>query len=140
MLVDRFNAVTPDSLKYLIQDLFYDITLFGNRTTNATYKKLAGGKYEVSFDVEAMKFKADSMGKETDVKINDWIEIGVRAKAKDGEKIGKQIYSQMIKFDKSKSTYKVLVNELPYEAGIDPNFMLIDRIPGDNMKKLDLKE
>lgn len=140
MLVDRFNAVTPDSLKYLIQDLFYDITLFGNRATNATYKKLANGMYEVSFDIEAMKFKSDSMGKETEVKINDWIEIGVRAKAEKGEKIGKQLYSQMVKFNQKKSSYKVIVNELPYEAGIDPNFMLIDRVPGDNLKKLDLKE
>ncbi len=140
MLVDRFNAVTPDSLKYLIQDLFYDITLFGNRTTNASYKKLAGGKYEVTFDIEAMKFKSDSIGKETEVKIKDWIEIGVRAKGENGEKMGKQLYSQMVKFNQKKSSYKVIVNELPYEAGIDPNFMLIDRVPGDNLKKVDLKE
>lgn len=140
MLVDRFNAVTPDSLKYLIKDLFYDITLFGNRTTSASCQKLKNGKYEISFEIEAAKFKADSSGKETEVKINDWIEIGVRAESTNGEKIGKQLYSQMVKIDRKKSSYKVIVNERPYEAGIDPNFMLIDRVPGDNLKKVDMMD
>jgi len=86
-LVDRFAAHTPDSLKYLIKDLFYDITLFNNRTLDASYKKLADGKFEVTINVQSEKFKADSLGKETKVAIADWIEIGALAKPAEGKRL-----------------------------------------------------
>ena len=135
-LVDRLDKETPDSLKYLIKDLFYDITLFNNRTTDASYKKLPNGKYEVSFAVSAEKLKADSLGHESKVAINDWIEIGVLSKPADGKKYGKKLYSQLVKINSEKKSFTVVVNELPYEAGIDPDYYLIDRIPDDNMKRI----
>jgi aminopeptidase N len=68
-LVDRFAAHTPDSLQYLIKDLFYDITLFNNRTLDASYKKLPDGKFKVTINVQSEKLKADSLGKETKVRL-----------------------------------------------------------------------
>jgi len=135
-LVDRFNAVTPDSLKYLINDLFYDITLFDNKTKEASYKKLANGKYEVSITIEANKLKADSVGKEVKIPIKDWIEIGVLKKPSAGKIYGKLLYSKTVFINKEINTFKFTVDELPYEAGIDPNFYLVDRMPKDNLKKL----
>ncbi|MCY7408815.1 MAG: hypothetical protein LH473_00950, partial [Chitinophagales bacterium] len=135
-LVDRFTANTPDSLKYLINDLFYDITLFNNRTLDASYKKLSDGKYEVTINVQSEKYKADSLGKETKVATNDWIEIGALAKPAEGKKIGKQIHSQFVKFTSDKNTFTFITNEQPNKAGIDPNYLLVDRMSDDNLKSV----
>ena len=138
-LVDRFNRETPDSLKYLIKDLFYDITLFNNRALNATYKKMNDGKYEVTLKVLSEKFKADSLGKETKVPINDWIEIGALAAPGKGMKTGKQIYSQKEKIMRDTTTFTFVADQKPDKAGIDPNYYLMDRMPDDNLVTVEEK-
>ena len=132
----EFRKNTPDSLQYIIKDLFEDITLFNNRTTEATYKKLSDGKFEVKITVESQKFKADELGKETEVAVNDYIEIGALAKA-EKDKQPKILYRQMVKINKKQNEFTFIVNELPEEAGIDPAFLLIDRMPNDNLKRMD---
>ena len=67
-------------MQYLLKDLFEDITIFSNRTLEATAEKRPDGKYDIKFDIEAHKFKADEKGNETEVPVNDWIEIGAFAK------------------------------------------------------------
>ncbi|HUM48065.1 MAG TPA: M1 family aminopeptidase, partial [Chitinophagales bacterium] len=139
-LVDRFEQQTPDSLKYLVKDLFYDITVFNNRTLDASYKKLATDQFEVTIHVQSEKFKADSLGKETKVGISDWIEIGALAAPADGKKVGKQLYSQRVKVAAEKNTYTFVVNQQPDKAGIDPNYYLVDRMPDDNLKDTEEKQ
>ena len=135
-LLAAFRKNTPDSLQYIIKDLFEDITLFNNRTTEATYKKLTNGQYEVTIKVESQKFKADELGKETEVAINDYIEIGALAKA-ETNKQPKILYRQKVKVNKKQNEFTFIVSELPEEAGIDPAFQLIDRMPNDNLKRVD---
>jgi ABC-2 type transport system permease protein len=132
----EFRKNTPDSLQYIIKDLFEEITLFNNRTTDATYKKLSDGKYEVHIKTESQKFKADELGKETEVSMNDYIEIGALAKA-EKDKQPKILYRQRVKITQKKNEFTFIVNELPEEAGIDHTFQLIDRMPNDNVKRLD---
>jgi ABC-2 type transport system permease protein len=132
----EFRKNTPDSLQYIIKDLFQDIALYNNRTMEATYKKLADGKYEVKIKTESQKFKADELGKETEVPINDYIEIGALAKA-EKDKQPKILYRQRVKITQKKNEFTFIVNELPEEAGIDHTFQLIDRMPNDNVKRVD---
>src|SRR5260370_905052 len=87
-LVDALREQTPPDLQYLIKDLFEDITLFSNRTIEATAQKRPDGKYDVTINVEARKFKADDKGNETEVPVNDWIDIGAFAKPAKGKKYG----------------------------------------------------
>ncbi len=138
-LVDRFGYVTPDSLQYIVTDLFYDMTVFNNRALNASYKKLPDGKFEVTLQVQSEKFKADSLGKETRVPIHDWIEIGALAAPEDGKKNGKQLYSERIKMNADTSTFTFVVDQQPDKAGIDPNYYLVDRMPDNNLKDVDEK-
>ena len=135
-LVDALREETPENLRYLIQDLFEDITLFGNRTTEAKAKKLADGKYEITIDVETKKFKADEKGNETEAPVKDFIEIGAFAKPEKGKRYGKTLYRQRLEMKSGKAQYKFVVNEEPDKAGIDPFRLLIDRMPDDNMKKV----
>ncbi|MCB0582404.1 MAG: hypothetical protein KDD10_24210 [Phaeodactylibacter sp.] len=135
-LVGAFRAHTPDSLQYLITDLFETITLFDNRMGDPVYRKLDNGKYEVSFDVHTGKFRADTLGAETPVPINDWIDIGVYAEPAEGKKRGEALYWERHLITEPDPKFTIIVDELPYEAGIDPNYYLIDRIPDDNVKKV----
>lgn len=135
-LLAEFKKNIPDSFQYIIKDLFEDITLFSNRTTAATYKKLSDTQYEIKISTESQKFKADERGKETEVPVNDYIEIGALSKTpKDG--VAKVLYRQRVKMTQKKNNFTFIVNELPDEAGIDPIYLLIDRVPSDNLKRLD---
>ncbi len=133
--VRAFRQVTPDTLQYLITDMFEKITLFSNRVTDATYKKTTAG-YEVSFNTSSEKFRSDSLGKETLIPIADYIDIGVFAKPKNDKSLGKALVNQRLRINKKLNTYKFTTKEKPYQVGIDPQYYLIDRIPDDNLKKL----
>lgn len=134
-LVDRFERETPDSLKYLITDLFRKITVFSNRVTDVSTQKVKGG-YETTFSVRADKMYADSTGREKVVKINDWIEVGVFSKPVAGKKFGKALKLERVFFDKTIRTFKMMTKDEPYQVGIDPYYYLVDRVPGDNLKKI----
>lgn len=134
--IDEFEKQTPDSLKYIIKDMFYDITLFDNKTKEATCKKLDNGKYEVTIQLETTKFKGDELGKETEVAVNDYIEIGAFAKPEKGKKYGKTLYRKLVHINDKNNTLTFVVDELPEKAGIDPFSLLIDRMPKDNLKEI----
>ncbi len=135
-VVNEFAVQTPDSLKYILQDLFWDITLFENKTKEASMKDLGNGKFEVSIQVECRKLKADELGKETEAPVNDWMEIGAFAKPEGDKKYGKTLYRQRVKVAQKDNTFTFIVNEKPEKAGIDPFRILIDREPKDNVKAL----
>ena len=138
-LVDALREETPPNLQYLIKDLFEDITLFSNRTLEATAMKRADGKYDVTIDVEARKFKADAKGNETEVPVDDWIDIGAFAKPESGKKYGDTLYRERMHITQRDSTFTFTTAQLPEKAGIDPFALLIDRIPDDNVKNVTLQ-
>ncbi len=138
-LVDELKKQLPDELQYLIKDLFEDITLFANRTMDATYTKLDNGKYQVSINVDCQKLKSDPKGKTEPAPLNDWIEIGAFAKPETGKKYGKQLHRQRVFIDKANATFEFEVDEVPDLVGVDPYFLLIDRMPDDNLKRATLK-
>jgi ABC-2 type transport system permease protein len=138
-LVDALREETPANLQYLIKDLFEDITLFSNRTLEATAVKRADGKYGITIHVEARKFKADATGKETEVPVDDWIDIGAFAKPARGKKYGDTLYRQRMHITQRDSAFTFTTAQLPEKAGIDPFALLIDRIPDDNVKLVTLE-
>ena len=69
--------MTPAQYQYVIDDMFESITLYDNRAVSADAKALADGRYEVTLKVAAKKLRADGLGKETEVPLADWIDIGV---------------------------------------------------------------
>jgi ABC-2 type transport system permease protein len=134
--LDAFYAHTPDSLRYVIKDLFEEITLYENRCRDARVRELANGQWEVTIKVEAAKYRADELGKETSVALNDYIEIGAFGVPPKGKTYGKTLYRERIKMQKPVAEYTFVVNEKPDKAGIDPFSLLIDRNPGDNLKQV----
>jgi ABC-2 type transport system permease protein len=140
VLVDALREETPENLRYLIRDLFEEITLFGNRTLEAKASKRADGKFDVTIDIETSKFKADDKGNETEAVLDDFIEIGAFAKPAKDQRYGKVLHRERIQMKSGKGQYKFVVDEEPDKAGVDPLRLLIDRVPDDNMKKVTIGE
>lgn len=128
-----FKHVTPDSLQYLISDLFENITMFSDRVTDASCKKV-GNEYEVKFNTISEKAYSDSLGKEAKVPVNDFIDVGVFAKADKGKGLGKPLVMQRVRINKKDNSFTFRVKEKPYQVGIDPYNYLVDRISDDNLK------
>ena len=61
----------------LITDLFDRIVLLDLKANDAVVTPLPGGKWEVKFNVEARKFVSDGAGNETEVPMDEKVEIGV---------------------------------------------------------------
>ena len=137
-LLAHFRAVTPDSLQSLVTDLFEQITLYSNRTEEAFYRVLDEGTYQVDITTVSEKFYADSLGQERSVPVNDWIDVGVYAEGEDGE--DELIYCERKKVTNRENTFQIVVNRLPTKAGIDPQALLIDRVPDDNTQSVVLQE
>lgn len=135
-LMDALREQTPPELQYLLQDLFYDITLFSNRGLKATAHKRSDRKYDVTVEVETHKYKADEKGNETEVPVNDWIEVGALTAPEKGEKFGKVLHRERVHLTTGKSTHTFTTDTLPEKAGIDPLLLLVDRVPDDNLAKV----
>jgi hypothetical protein len=85
-----------------------------------------GGRYEVSVQVSAKKAVADELGKETDVPLADFIDIGVV------DDKGNAIAIERHKIERADNSFTLTVDRKPAKAGIDPLNKLIDRTPDDN--------
>ena len=136
-LLGYFREVTPDSLQYLIKDMFETITLFENRTKEATYEKV-GDQFKVALDISSIKYRADSLGNETSIEVKDWIDIGVIGEDENGKE--KILYLKKHKINEKEMKFEIMVDEKPIKAGIDPINKLIDRNPDDNRMRVSLKE
>jgi ABC-2 type transport system permease protein len=157
-LVERIKDATPDSLKYVINDMFETITLYDNRIKNATSKKLANGKYQVDIEFDVAKYRADDQGKRifkdakgktlsykkkgdiiatTSLPLQDYVEIGIFGEEtiKD-KKVEKELHLKKYKINKIDNKVSIIVNEKPTEVGVDPYNKLIDTNSNDNRKKL----
>jgi ABC-2 type transport system permease protein len=137
-LLKEIRKVTPDSMKYLIKDMFETITLFENKTDSAFYREKGKEEFEVTLYATAEKLRADSTGIETPLAINDWIDVGVYGKNKAGK--DSLLYLQKHKITKKENQFKITVKSKPRKAGIDPLHKLIDRHSNDNTKGLTKKE
>ncbi|WP_421875991.1 ABC transporter permease/M1 family aminopeptidase [Marinoscillum sp.] len=137
-LISYYREVTPDSLQYIITDMFETITLFENKTTEAEYEKVSDDEYLVDLTVSTIKYQADSQGNEEAQELKDWIDIGVFAEGSDGK--DSLIYLQKHQITQEENTFTITVGAKPAKAGIDPINKLIDRNPKDNVKTVTEKE
>ena len=133
-LLRYLREATPDSLQYVLDDMWEHITLYDNRAREARYTPLADGRYRVVLEVEAKKVRADSLGNESEARMNDLIDVGVFAAASKGSTgEGTPLYLAKHRIGSGRQRIEVVVDSVPARAGIDPYFKLIDRIGRDNV-------
>ncbi len=133
-LYAQLRAVTPAPSHYLLKDLFEEITFWDLRTSAVRVKPAAGGAYEVTLDLEAYKLKVGAASREKRVPMEDLIEIGVYGPSKDHWSLSETLYLQKHRIRSGAQSITVTVPRRPASAGIDPNFILLDRNREDNMK------
>ena len=133
-LYAHLQAATPDSLRPMLADLFEHITLYDNRVKEATVSGDSASGYRVTLEVELRKLRADSLGNEAEVGMNDWVDVGIFARnPEDPQQLGEEIYLQKHHLTAGPQTITVQVPREPARAGIDPHHKLIDRNSDDNV-------
>jgi hypothetical protein len=129
-LVAALRAQTPPEFQYLITDGFDNIVMYDNKVESVVVTPAPDHKYKVTMTVQARKKKSDGNGNETPMLLDDYIEIGVFKGKKDEEQ---PLYLKKEKISRERSTYEVMVDEMPTRVGIDPYNKLVDRNSEDNM-------
>ncbi len=126
-LLAEFRRVTPPALQPLIGDLFETITLYDLRAVHATSTRLPDGRYEVDVRVTAKQIRADGSGNESEVPMAAPVDIGVLDKS--GAVLGIEKHT----VHSGENRFKLIVDQQPASAGIDPLAKLIDRDIHDNV-------
>jgi ABC-2 type transport system permease protein len=135
-LINEIKAVTPDSLQYIVTDFIENITIYENKAVKAVFKKV-NEKYQVTLNIDCQKLRADSLGNEKPMKLNEWIWVGVYGKPGKDEK-DKLIYYQRHRINQAKQNITVWIKEAPLKAGVDPLNLLIDRHVKDNIINIEI--
>ncbi len=153
--VKHLEKNTPDSLKYLVEDMFKTITLYDNYIEKAEYSMNSDSTYTVNIDAVVSKYKSNNKGKrlyfngqdslmhviEKDTikswPMRDYIEIGIFTEnVENGKTKDKPLYLKKVLVDSIYNTFEIKVDEKPTEVGIDPYNKLIDTNSSDNRKTL----
>lgn len=125
-LIAELRAVTPEHLRYLLEDFFDRITLYENRAITATSTALPNGRFEVKITAKARKVEADGLGQEKELPLNDYVDVGVL------DADGHPLFLEKRLIQQGDVTFTVQVDARPAKAGLDPLYKLIDRKPQDN--------
>jgi hypothetical protein len=92
------------------------------------------GAWRVTLHVDASKARADSVGRQTPIAMDDLVEIGVFAGEAGGELgPGEPLYLKRHRIRGGQQTITVTVPRRPARAGIDPYRTLIERERDDNV-------
>jgi len=158
-MLNHIKAVTPDSLQYVIKDMFETITLYKNRIVDAKITELDNGKFQVDIEFNVSKYRNDEKGKrfygekvgdtltykiegkkrpELSVKLADYIDIGIFGKDEDEDGKTKEVelYLKKHKITQINNKIIIIVDRKPTEVGVDPYNKLIDTNSDDNRKNL----
>ena len=157
-MVNYIKEATPDSLQYVIKDMFETITLYKNRIVEAKSSELENGKYQVDIEFEVSKYRNDEKGKKfygekvgdtlsyktekmskpvLSVQLEDYIDIGIFTEEEiDGKTKEKELYLQKHKITQINNKITIIVDKKPTEVGVDPYNKLIDTQSEDNRRKM----
>ncbi len=81
--------------------------------------------------------RADGQGVESEVLIDDWIDVGVFGEREvDGERQETVLLLEKRRITGPEVTFELVVDERPVRVGIDPYNKLVDRNSDDNVKKV----
>ena len=114
--IETIRRVVPDTLEYLIEDLFETITIYDNRLLSA---KQNDGILHLKLDVR--KFRANAVGRKTEVKdFNDFVKVGIIAENSEEET------TYMIKVKSGLNEIKLETKKKVSKVILDPDVLLLD--------------
>lgn len=130
-LYAELQAVTPDSLRPLLSDLFEHPTLWRLRAESARAEPTGTGAFRVTLEVTASKVRVDSVGAEFAAPMDDLVEVGVYDKGV-GSVPGEPLYLGTHRIRTGRQLLVLTVLGMPARASVDPRHLLIDGEAGDN--------
>jgi hypothetical protein len=131
----ELKSITPDSLSYLLKDLFVFNTIWDFRTKSVNVNRVNDHQWIVRLHFTAKKEIVDAEGNITSLSMLEPVEIGVYKITSEGQR--QFIYMQKHMVKGGENVIEVKVSEQPGAAGIDPRNLLIDMDPYDNVRTLD---
>ena len=158
-LVEYLKEDTPDSLQYLIEDMFETITLYDNRVEEVSFSEIDSTTFEVNMTLQAAKYRTDETGERIylneagdslaveiegrrrpvqSLPLNDWIDVGVFGLDENGDET--VLYLEKRKFSDILNEFTITVDEMPGSVGIDPYNKLIDTNSDDNRRQPEKEE
>ncbi|MGV3710207.1 MAG: M1 family aminopeptidase [Gemmatimonas sp.] len=132
-LYEELERVTPDSLRPLLSDLFEHITLWRLHTDSVRVDSAGSGQFTVSLFVDVAKVRADSVGRETPIPMNDLVEIGAFA----DDTSTAPFYRRHHRIHDGKQVIQFSVPTKPVRAGLDPLHKMLERERHDNVVKIE---
>ncbi|MEX1257477.1 MAG: ABC transporter permease [Gemmatimonadota bacterium] len=130
-LYRELQAVTPDSLKSLLHDLFEANTTWEFEAERATAEPTDERTWRVTLDVRARKVVMDNAGAAAEMPMDDWVQVGVFAAPEESgdpgqkdEELGEPLYLELHRISSTEPTITVTVRSEPGWAGIDPYHLL----------------
>ncbi|WP_210520768.1 ABC transporter permease/M1 family aminopeptidase [Hymenobacter terricola] len=135
--IGYLRRAAPDSLQSYLTDAFERITLYDNRVTAATSKKLPDGRYQVDFTVKSAKFYADSLGNQRPAdQTRDALPVAIFPEMGQDKKPVPPLLLQKRHLRTGDNQLRFVVNKKPASVAVDPYNMIIDRQLDDNTKDL----
>ena len=141
-LYRELRAVTPEPFRPLLHDLFEVNTFWDFQTERAVAEPTGDGAWWVTLEVRAQKVVADEAGVETDVPVDEWVEVGVFAAPAEGAgELSAPLAVEKHRIRSGSQTITVTVPREPDLAGIDP-YHLLDWEEGeddDNIEPVEIE-
>jgi hypothetical protein len=135
--IGYLRRAAPDSLQPFLTDLFERITLYDNRVTAVTSKKLPDGRYQVDFTVKSAKFHADSLGNQRPAdQTRDALPVAIFPEKGSDKKPVPPLLLVKRRLRAGENKLSFVVNKKPASVAVDPYHLLIDRQLDDNIKDL----
>lgn len=137
------ERVTPDSLKYLLEDNIKYITLYDNKVIEAKGTMNPDSTWTVVMKLTAEKEHADSLGRATHVLMDDWIDIAVErwpSFGADKDLNDVPLVQERVKLHSGENMLTFTVPGKPSAVMIDPDHLFFDRHPDDNRMRVTLEE
>ncbi len=120
-LIERLRAVTPDSLQYLIEDMFETVTIYNNELETVVSKPLSNGKNKVEITFSVRKYRDEEK-----ISPFGYLEIGCY------DNSGRLLKMVNYKTAKEKNQISIELEGRPATVVLDPNILLIDKNLTDN--------
>ncbi|UYZ61654.1 ABC transporter permease/M1 family aminopeptidase [Hymenobacter weizhouensis] len=137
--ISYLRQAAPDSLQPYLTDAFERITLYDNRVTDASVKKLPSGKYQVDFTVKSAKFYADSLGNQKPAdQTRDALPVAIFPELGKDKKPVPPLLLVKRRLRPGDNKLSFVVAQKPASVAVDPYNMIIDRQLDDNVKDVKL--
>ena len=116
-LLNAFKEVTPDSLQFVITDLFETVTCYDNKIESATSNENPNGTYELELKISFDKSRTSR------------VDFSLHKEYMDVEVLGENgttIYFEKHLMREGDNEFVITLDDKPTEVIIDPLYKMID--------------